>query len=496
MTLYRFDEHSLIDEVAVQHSGGSGVRAYVHAAEGADPQALVAIKNLLTQNEMKWTPMEHDGKPVIEVRSIGKNGEKLLQLLAANTFTAGIPQQQKNPENQVSLGTKFRNNTLRLSGLFYFLGDLGFLTYGWKDSFKKGKLKDPQNLLAGIFYAAGSPIITFFGRGDKSDMQLRHKSYNTLQFLQSNGVKIPDNSSILSVTYKHNSTLWRKIKSKMERYPAEITNSFFAIAGALVFWAGLRDGRELKTSTLPDAAKKVAKTRAQIDIATGISTMASGVISLVPEEPRKDGEQRSSGIAGVWQFVKEKPLRIAGALLGLSTAGHSAGSILGHKEATRVLNDPNATEEERKAAVQVKKGAWGRGLFAGTNLAAEGLMMASSKGHGEGVESDKSLEPSTYAVMADLIERSPAADREKVLDLVSSYLSKEEALHLPKEQIQAGILKQMEGTQKNPWLGVPQPALQAAEPAETAPSHEPSTAWRGLVGKPESAPDISGAITR
>lgn len=478
MTIYRFSNNSLIDEVAVKHSQGGGVRAYIHAREDAQPEELEALQKALTEKSMKWAPIRHEGKQCLEVRSIGRDGHNLLRFLASEGATSGSYKKEVNPENQVKLKDKFRNNTLRLSGLFYTIGDLGFIRYGFKDSLqigKSGKLRmtDPQNLFAGIFYAIGTPVITIFGKGDKSDIQLRHMSYDMLKHLENNGIKIPKDSSIHSITHKHNSNIWRKIISKCERYPAEITNSIYGLAGAMIVWAGVNDFGKLGT-------RQSSKSRTSIlmDIGLGAMTILAGLVSVfVEEEPRKSGEPRKKGMAGAWQWVKEKPLRTAGILLGASTVSHAGSTIIAYQKTRKILNDNSSSLELVTDATKNKQALLGRTTFVVTNLAAEALMSISSKGHGEGVESDPSLRPSAYSVMADLIQRSPAEKRDKILDTASLYLSGKENLNISKEEIRQGIIQQIEDIDSNPWIGKANSKL--SDGGEK--SSSPTSTWRNLV---------------
>ncbi|HEU5046986.1 MAG TPA: hypothetical protein VFT64_04000 [Rickettsiales bacterium] len=489
MTIYSFRNDSLIDEVAVTHTRGGGVRAYLHARDDAPPQKLEMLQEALTGAAMRWTPITHNGKAALEVRHIGKNGQKLLSLLEREGVTSGQPERKVNPENQISFKDKLRSNTLRLSGLSYTAGDIGFVVYGYKDSITKGpdgktRIKDPQNLLAGIFYALGSPIITFFGKGDKSDIQLRHMSYNTMKLLEQKGFNVPHDAALRSITDQHNSTIGRRILSMCKRYPAEIGNSLFGVAGSMVLWAGIRDYGKIKAGT---SAK--SPVTAISDMSLGVVTMLAGAASLIPEEVPKPGEPKKTGIAGAWEWVKEKPLRTAGLLLGLSTIGHTTSTLVEQRNSARQV--ANGASESLKADAQKNIGALlGRWGFVVTNLLAEVLMSLSSKGHGEGVESDTSLHPSLYSAMGDLIQRSPPEKRASMLETIASYLSDKDNLNLDEDTIKEGIQRHMKDLTNNPWLIKPAEPQQNAQQADAA----PRKAWRDVVTQQaQAAPAMSGS---
>lgn len=499
MTVYHFDNSAVIDHVEVTHSAGGRHTAYIRARENAGGAALEQIKKSLTHAEMQWTPVKRNDEYVLEVRNIGNTGKSLLHFLADEGVVSGEPRKEVNPATQVKAWDKFRANTLRWSGLAYFFGDMNFVAYGWKKAFTpdpvggRRKLTNPQLLLAGLFYAAGSPFISIFGTGDKSDMQLRNMSFDTLQYLVSTGVKIPENSSLLSVTHKHNATPWRKLVSKFERYPSEIANSLFGLAGIMVIWEGGKDLSKFRREAKSGQPHARNASSIIMDMGLGLMSFLAGLVSdLVPEEPRKEGEPRKPGLAGAWQWVQEKPLRTAGYLLGASTVSHAGSSAVGYVRARKILADPNSTDAQRADALEEKRALPNRAIFAVGNMAAEGLMSVSSKGHGKGVESDSSLEPSMYAVMADMILRSQKEDREKILTTVSDHLSQPDFLNLSRERIRKGIEDQMADLMRHPWMGINAP-VKTESKAQEEPAQK-NTKWQDSVANSVNTTSVSPTV--
>lgn len=497
MTVYYFDNSPVIDNVKIVHSAGGRHTAYIRARDGADGAALEQIKKSLTHDEMQWTPVRHNGEYVLEVRNIGRSGKNLLHFLADEGVVRDEPRQEANSDNRVTAWDKFKANTLRWSGWAYFFGDMNFIAYGWKKAFTadpvsgKRKITNPQLLLAGLFYASGSPFISIFGTGDKSDMQLRNMSYDTLQHLAGTGMAIPENSSILSVTHRHNSNAWRKMVGKFERYPAEIANSFFGLAGTMVVWEGGKDLAKFRHESRSGQPHARNVTSIMMDMGLGVMSFLAGLVSVfVQEEPRKPGVPRKEGFAGIWQWVQEKPLRVAGGLLGMSTISHAGSSAIGYARARRILADPNSTEAQRADALEEKRALPNRALFAGGNMAAEGLMSVSSKGHGKGVESDASLEPSIYAVMADMVLRSPKENQEKLLASISDYLSQTDNLNVHKDTIRKGIEAQMNDLARHPWMGLAA-AGKTESKIQEEPSGQSSTKWQDSITNSVNAAAVS-----
>ena len=267
MSIYAFkNANSPIDRVTIRHTEGGGTRAYLHARDNADPAELDKIKKLLTSHSLPWTPIQEDTIPTLEVRGIGKNDTKFLKMLDESDALTGGYKKLPTPDDRVSFKDKLSKNTLKASGLVYFIGDVGFLSYGWKQSFKDGKMTNPLALLSGIFYAMGTPFIALFGRGDKSDLQMKHMSYNMIHELEKEKLDVPQNSAVRAIANGHNKTTWKKIKTFCARYPAEICNALFGVAGSMIVAEKVLDLKSFKWTPIKDykaggwsAVKKVLK---------------------------------------------------------------------------------------------------------------------------------------------------------------------------------------------------------------------------------------------
>ncbi len=505
MSVYTFDNtKSPIDKLTVYHTAGGGMRAYLHANENSDPADLAKIKTALTRRNLQWTPILEAGSPALEVRGFGKHESKLLHLLSADSATLGEAHKAATKDDKTTFKDKFRKNTLRASGAAYFLGDMSYLKYTWHDSHNQaGKLVKPSALAGGIFYALGTPFIMIFGRGDKSDLQFRHMSYNMLHELEEKKVAIPKDASVRAVANGHNTTAWKKFKTFCARYPAEITNSIFAAAGSMIL---IEKGGELKTFKWKpfkllkeggfDALKKSFKTenvpkngqtahtlRSVLgDIGLGSMTVLAGLISVfVEEEKPKPGEPKKTGLAGLWQKVKERPLAAASAALMASTIAHAtstADDLRGARKALRPENIGNFNTEQIWEKRNLVKSLPYRGIFVGSNIAAEVLMAVSSKGHGAGVISDKSLDTSAYAIAADLVYHSQPEKREVVLKSVSEFLAGKKHLAQDQKVVLSGIQKQLEAMENNPWAG------DVAKKKSEADASMSSSNWQGKVATP------------
>ncbi len=450
MSRYLFTNNSLLSEISIQRSEGGGIRAYIYARDDAKPGQLGEVKKTLQENDFQWTPIFVAGRHALEVRGLGRDETKLLSLLHGKEYVVGSYEKKANIGDVMSLGDKLKKNTLRASGLAYIAGDIGFFSYEWKKSFKNGKLTDPQGILAGIFYAMGTPVITIFGKGDKSDFQLKDISYNMMESLKKDGIKVPNDSAMIAAIDGHNDGRFKKITNFLERYPAEVTNSLFGLAGTMLIWSGLKDYAHKKK--VPTSAK--SKGAIFMDIGLGAMTVLAGLISVfVEEEPLEKGEKRKTGLAGAWQWIKEKPLRAAGGALMVSTVSHTGATVKDWRNANAIIKSNPATEQLLEAK-KLRSAVPGRAVFAGTNLTAEILMSLSSKGHGAGVKTDGSLDRSVYAVMADFVSRNPKGNRDILLAKISEFLSDKRHLGGPAADIENGIREQLKELEQNPWANL------------------------------------------
>lgn len=495
MSIYRFGNDSLVDEITFHHTGGGGARAYLHARPGADMAALDALKKSLTSSGLQSTPIEEDGKAVLEVRGYRKADDNLLDVLYRNGSILGKYQKEETPDDKITFWDKLKKNTLRASGVTYFIGDMSYLTYGAREAFDiAGKLTKPQSLAAAIFYAAGSPFMWAFGHGDKSSLQLKHLSYNMINELSADGVKIPKDAAIHDVANGHNSTLGKKIHTFLSRYPSEMTNAIFGLAGSMIIWEKAIDLKTFKWHPLAILKQegfqglKASLNRKEfirgqsahdlksvlMDIGLGALTVSAGLVSVfVQEEVPKPDEPKQKGLARAWQWVKEKPLRTAGYLLIASTGAHAGSTWVDYKYVKSI-------DTEKLPPIQVKEVEHLRGslprraLFVALSLLAEGLMSISSKGHGDGVISDNSLEHSSFAVAADLVARTTPEKREEVLAKTVAFLSGKKHLGGDAKVIEEGVRAQLATINANPWACLAPPAPKS----DTQPEEE-KTNWRG-----------------
>ena len=92
-----------------------------------------------------------------------------------------------------------------------------------------------------------------------------------------------------------------------------------------------------------------------------------------------------------------------------------------------------------------------RAVFVGSALLAELMVAISSKGHGEGVVNDRSVDDSIIALAADLIAKQPKAMENALIEQVSHYLGSPNILALKDSEIAEQLRAQLSIMRDNPW---------------------------------------------
>lgn len=428
-------------------AANGGIRAYIHARENTSQDTLNTIICKLQEAGMQCIPYSYDGNPALEVRGF-KNESRLVASLQDKKWVSGEARIQNTTDDHVSFADKLKKNTLQASGIFYLLGDACYATYGYK----KGHWED---MLAGLFYLCGSSSLVGYGQNDLADLQIKDIAKKIESEVDRQGAALPDNCSLRSITNDYNKGLLSNTNELLRRYPSETMNTFFGLAGACIAASAFRH-HILHPSGLDAKAIRENTRAGWMDVGLGTMTMAAGAVSaLVKEKARDPDDPLPTTVVGkVKDFIQHKPLSVAGMGYIISTLCHAAS--------TR----ENIKTARRTGDMTVMKSVPYRAAFVGLNIVAEVLMAFSSKGHGEGVVSDVSVDESALAITADLIARQPREMQEHLIEYMAGFLGKQEVLAMKNEEIIAKLHMQVETMHNNPWAH----ALTSKSPTQSRPS--------------------------
>lgn len=462
MSVYKYQQGSVIDEVTFVKSDGGSLRAYLHATPDTPEKTLDDIAMSMAKRGWQIVPNSMNGKATLEVRGFGRT-KQVTDILSENGWAKGKAEITEDKKDTSKLWDKFRKRSLFLSGITYLAGDYSFIKYGLKDE------KNPLKIGAGFAYFGGTLSSLLFARKDTPDLQIKEIAGRMAKHMQEQNINLPDDCSLNSIIQDKHKGLIKTSDDLFRRYPAELMNTFFAISGACI-------ARDAYKDTKSQSRSKIS---AWLDVGLGSMTMASAAFgNLVEEKVHDPDTPRKHGMAGIWEWVQERPLAVTGVGYMISTMLHFASTTIDMKTANK------KNEESIR---------W-RGLFVASAILSEILVAISSKGHGKGVVSDKSVDESVISLSAELIAKQPPAKHEYLIDYMAGFLGREDVLALKDTDVKDLLRTQVELTKKNPWA-----QCKEVLPPKTAVKNElfaspaEDNKWQAVVAK--SAPQISPAAS-
>ena len=453
MGIYSYSKPSIIDEVQFQKAATGSARAYMHAAPGVDGKVLCEIADSMAKKGWQCIPCGYNGKPMLEVRNFGRDSQ-LITHLVKNGAVVGIPNIKEDDTHKRSFTEKVKNRSLLASGMVYLLGDIGFFSYGYKEASK-------LDMTAAVAYALGTLSTLTFARKDQSDLQIKDISKQMAAYMRTQKMDVPENCSISSLNDQPLPTI-KKADEYLRHYPSEMFNIFTAMAGVCIAIAAYKTkaigkpnakaveelmgklrgagnvlGHDALHSQAYAAVLKNMRKEGWADVGLGVLTAASCTYGALAEEKAHDPDApEKHGVEAMKQWMQEHPLSITGGGLMVSTLCHAWSTAVAWKSG----------DSERRKAVP------GRALFIATNILAEILLAISSKGHGEGVVSDYSVDKSVISLAADLIAQQPKRLQPVLTQHVANFLGQPNVLALKDINVQKELTEQVGMMRDNPWV--------------------------------------------
>ncbi len=470
MSVYKYPQSNVIDEVTFKRTANGSVRAYLHAQPNVSPDRVHDILDTFDKNGWQALPFNLDGKPTLEIRGL-KNEATFLSFLKSHHWVSGAVSHHEEKGERLSLMEKFKNRTLQASGVAMGIADLGFIGYGLieANNHKKRGIhtkRDFREALAGLSYLTGSTVLTAYGRNDQSDIQIREIAKLVLQRAEEKGLTVNDSAAENISEDKNKGTL-SQLNNFFRKHPSEIGNMSYFAAGAFIGGSALQN-RALAKPRPGMTEKQIREMRkgGWGDAALGGTTMASGLVATLGKERAPDpNAPPKHGVAAKFDHIKRSPLAIAGIGYIASTLCHTYTTFIERKEALRAIADSTLKPLERDIAKDKMKAIPFRVTFISFTLIGELLLTISSKGHGHGVQVDDTVDQSIYSVTADLISRQPKALQADLIKNMSEFLSDPKVLGGDRGKIAQELTADVELMRKNPWA-VAASAAQQAAPAQ------------------------------
>ncbi len=461
MTIYRFSGDSPIHEIIIRKSAGGGVRAFLFAGDHAKPEHILPAKELLNAEGGHCVASIFENRHCLEVRGI-RNIDKLESALRSRGLIKGTTTITKSQNNEYSLKEKITHNMLWLCGVLNVIADMGFVGYGHLKQELKPEEKHWEEQAAGVAYAAGSIALTAFGSGDKTDHHVRDICTKLHAKLHADGLIIHGTSAASSFTNETHQGPFQRLYKFLHKHPSEVGNSFTALAGALV---------------AKSALKADDNTSKFLESSLGASTFAAGLTAAyIKERAPLPGEKPPTSIPGkIWRWIEKGPNKIAG-------YGYMYSSIVHGAETIRKLLSAKTDYQETPDKIPKAYLAYTlRGFFVVMNLVAEIVLALSSKGHGEGVKSDISVEDTAYSIVADTIGHQPASMRERLIsDLSRDFLARPDVLGGKPDGIESKLRERVKLLNGNLWAGTQtqNPSAPIATAITVEKSQRPTLDWQ------------------
>lgn len=434
MSVYKYPESQVIDEVTFTKNAKGGVRAYLHADDGVVSDHACQIIDALRKQDFECVPYNLDGKPVVEVRGFKRESD-LLGMLGQNEWIKGKAQIIPDKTDRITLMDKIAKRSLQASGATYLAGDFGFIRYGHRE-------KDNLVKAGGLSYFLGTLALLFYGRNDQSNLQVHDLAKSIEQFAKREDIDVPPGSVVHALAQdKKSQNILERMNEFGQRHPSEMFNSVTALAGAFVATAAYRNKVKFTPTALMDA-KAIREMRHEgwMDVGLGATTVGAGLLATLVKEKKHDPDDPPlKGLKWVKQKLQEHPLAIAGGGYLVATLCHAASTCKAYIEAKRVK------DAVRLASVP------DRAFFVAMAFVSEVLLGISSKGHGEGVVSDSSVDNSAIAIAAELIAHQPVEQQDKLIAQMAQFLGEQKVLALKDQELRRTLQQQVEGMRTNLW---------------------------------------------
>jgi hypothetical protein len=492
MPLYRYHApESVIDELRFITNGSGGTRAYLHAGESATPEQLRTISETLASSGYVTVPCRIKDRDMLEIRGFKKE-EDIRIVLGEVGAVHGESIRDRLAEDTLSIKDWFKQKSLMLTSLAYLVGDLCYVQFdklnaGIKHQKKQQKaeaineallassggenakrydseipvfhhavMKSPLwDTLSGYGYLAGTTtsLVSLALRGDSSDRELGDIARRVSRLVNQEGLSAEGCNALQhATTFKDTRSPFAQ---KFTTYSSEMLNGSFAVAGLAIAKQNIETYKRLHAEEQHyghvydfsnDTQHQNEKSVAKKDLLLGLGTITSGIASaVINEKPHDSNKPHKQGLAGIWEHLKEKPLRIAGLGYFMSTAIHIAGSL----QERRSLMEQNKSKAD-KDKIPITHTTY-RLIFGLLNVVAEGVMYFSSKGHGEGVRCDESLNLTAAALVAQIIAKQPPERHAEMVEKMATSLAKPEMLGMKIEKAKELLTSQLQGLASNQW---------------------------------------------
>jgi hypothetical protein len=320
--------------------------------------------------------------------------------------------QQQTPNQKES-------KTLKASGWAYLLGDAAGVAAGVARGKGLGSIAGYSTWFAGGVAAARYA-------NPKTEILLRQEALKLRDYLEAQGVKIPDGEAQQQALLKSPSFA-EKIENFLFKHPSEALNSMFGLGALGFLHEGIGQIKSKEADLFPKAFNKQALGRVSNKAWMGGLILAGALGGLLIKENKDAPEEAKNGsiLEKAWAFIKEKPLRLTAALYGVNnifTINDAYSDYRGFKSGAKYQN-------------KLLKPHYFSAAVAASYLFANSMLSLSKRDQG----SEHSFTPQQVAELetaaASVLAGQPPEAQAKLLQGVSEFLAKEKNINIPPEQL-------------------------------------------------------------
>lgn len=305
--------------------------------------------------------------------------------------------------------------TVRLSGFSFLIGDAALIGGGVVRALGKGgKKEELGNALTGLLWAQAGVASSLYG-DPKKPMQLRIHAHNLEEYLNKQGIPIPDEVKQRNELLKDKGP-GERIERFISKHPTEVFNSIIGAASIGMVFSG---------------AKAIARKDkvAANSLWAGLLVMGGAAAGLlIKEDPNAPEKAKGGGFFDkAAAFIKEQPLRLTSTLY--------------------LLNDyfifnkawGEYTHEFKASGGKDWRFLW-PSIAAVANLVGNGLLFMSSRNQLKDGFSETHV-AQMEELAADAVLAQPVAERQGVADTIARYLRAQKISERSPEQLRSEILE-------------------------------------------------------
>jgi len=442
-TSYRWGDGNVITRIDVRRQDNGRAVAYIYAdeseearAQRLDIRAAIRLKGWGTLSDHR------NGNFTLRVSGL-KSGKELVDTLTKQGFVTSAPSvtnQEVEGARSKSAWEFIKNNSLRVSGLIYMLGNGLYYASG-----VVGKNESRRHMAAS--FAVGDAMLGVFGGRDDA-RQFKSLLSKLKSHMDSNGIEIPKNAAINVETSSNDRSFGTRVVDFLHtninpiKIGAEVLGGFFAI----------REGLNLKKSGKGEKDWPM--------LIGGIVVMVGWAAALLIKEKKPDEEKLkdASSTDKAAAYIEEKPLRLAG-WAGL---------------AFNILNFGSAWKIRDSTEGKLKLGG------VASMVSANGLYSISNKTTGGDIKAGEMVSD-VYMVAAQILNKQPENVREAAVASTANFLGERPEIKDTHQQIIVRLKEEMALQRQNPWFekrGLPPytPVAKKGHRKDEVPEHAPTPA--------------------